>query len=296
MVWPEMNTSSPGTTALVVEGGSMRSIFSAGLLDGFLAHKFNPFDLYIGVSGGAFNLVTYLSGSQGTSLQLIQDMILHKNFVSYSRFFRGGHLLDLDWLVSSFFSKLRVRPDLFTNDARPLYVCVTDVATGNPVYIKASPQNIRNLLFASSSIPVVHRGFAIVNGRRVLDGGIAEGIPVAQAMQHGAQRIMVIRSRHRRYMKQDTFGHKYIRWKMREHPALLATMRRRIEIHSNSIALLRSPPENVQIVEICPPDDFSVRSFSRNKEILLKGYTTGIAAAQQAIEQWSAISGPGKVI
>jgi predicted patatin/cPLA2 family phospholipase len=223
-------------------------------------------------------------------------MILHKNFVSYSRFFQGGHLLDLDWLVSSFFSKPQIRPDIFTNDTRPLYVCVTDVATGNPVYIKTSRQNVRNLLFASSSIPVVHRDFAILNGRRVLDGGVAEGIPVAQAVRYGARRIMVVRSRHRQYMKQDTFAHKYIRWKMRRHPALLATIRRRIEIHSNSIALLRSPPGDVQIVEICPPDDFSVSSFSRNKDILLKGYSAGIAAAQKAIEQWESISKPEKLL
>lgn len=270
----------------------MRSIYSAGLLDGLLAHKFNPFDLYIGVSGGAFNLFSYLNGSQGISLQLIQDIALYKNIVSYSRFFRGGHLLDLDWLVTSLFSQPQIRPDVFNNNAVRLYICITDVTTGRPVYIKASQQNIQNLLLASCSMPVIRRDFALVNGRTVLDGGVAEGIPVARAIQYGARRIMVIRSRHRQHMKQDTLGHQYIRWKMRNYPTLLATMRRRIEIHGNSIALLRNPPEDVQIVEVCPPDDFSVNIFSRNKKCLLKGHSTGFAAALQVIEQWSAIAEP----
>ena len=268
----------------------MRSIYSAGILDGFLAHKFNPFDLYIGVSGGAFNLFSYLSGSQGISLKLIQDIALHKSFVSYSRFFCGGHLLDLDSLVASFFSHPQIRPDILNNSALRLYICITDVGTGKPVYIKASSHNIQNLLLASSSMPVIRRGHTLVNGKDVLDGGVAEGIPLAKAMHFGAKRIMVIRSRHRQYMKRDTFGHKYIRWKMRSYPALLATMRRRIEIHSNSISLLRNPPKNVQIVEVCPPDSFSVGSFSRNKKLLLQGYSTGFETAQQAIEQWSALS------
>ena len=54
--------------ALIVEGGAMRSVFSAGLLDGLLQQRFNPFDFYIGVSAGAYNIVVYLVGKSGLSL------------------------------------------------------------------------------------------------------------------------------------------------------------------------------------------------------------------------------------
>jgi predicted patatin/cPLA2 family phospholipase len=283
-----MNTSATRDTALIVEGGSMRSIFSAGVLDGFLARQFNPFDFYIGVSGGALNLVTYLNESHGKGLQLFQKLALDKNFINYARFFRGGHLIDLDWLVASLFSGEHIQLDTFYRSTRPLIVCVTSVTTGEPTYIEASPRNIQSLMKASCSLPLLYRGFPEVDNQAMTDGGVGDGIPVARAIQLGAKRIMVIRSRDKHYMKRDTLGHRYIRWKMRTRPALLASLKRRIEIYRDSIAVLRKPPDGVQIVEICPPEDFNLGRFSLDQQRLQKGYETGFAAAHIAIAQWIA--------
>lgn len=272
--------------ALIVEGGAMRSVFSSGLLDGFLEHNFNPFDFYIGVSAGAYNLTTYLAESQGKSLQVFLELSQDKNFISYSRFLRGGHLLDLDWL-----SKKGVLPPQ-TDLARtyqhnkPFIVCATDIETGQAVYLDTNPENLEASIKASIALPLVYREFPIANNRQMTDGGIADGIPVAEAIRRGARKIMVIRSRHISYKKIDTPGHRLTRWKLRKHTHLVKTMRERIKRFEDAIQLIRNPPIGIDIIEICPPDSFSVGRFCRNAEKLRTGYEYGLRQSTHCIQRW----------
>lgn len=265
----------------------MRSVFSAGLLDGFLAQEFNPFDFYIGVSAGASNLTAFLAGTPRKSLQIFQDFARRKEFISYWRFLRGGHLMDLDWLERMTYADSHVNLKAVFRHEEPLYICVTEVESGQAQFIKATPDNITGLIKASSALPVFYRGFPQINGRPMTDGGVAEGIPIAEAIRKGAKNIMVIRSRHQDYLKKDSLEHHFIRWKVRRHPALIATMRKRISIHADSIALLRNPPDGVNIVEVCPPDDFAVGRFNRNREQLSRGYELGLDASSDAIARWA---------
>lgn len=273
-------------SALIVEGGAMRSIFSAGLLDGFLERQFNPFDFYIGVSAGASNLLTYITEAPKKSRYIYQSLALRKEFISYSRFFRGGHLLDMDWLVRMAFAEIDRELKSVYDQAKPLYVCVTDVATGKAVYINPSMDALANVIKASAALPLLYREFPCIDGRPMTDGGVAQGIPVAEAIRMGAKRIMVIRSRHKHYMKKDTPGHKYIRWKMKSYPALQATMRQRISIHRESIALIRHPPPGVKIVEVCPAENYTISRFNRSRESLQLTYQLGLESANDAIRRW----------
>lgn len=84
--------------ALVVEGGGMRGAFTSGVLDAFLQQRFNPFDLYVGVSSGSTNVANYLAGQQGRTLTFYIDHSLRPEFIDYKRFFKGGDLLDLKWM------------------------------------------------------------------------------------------------------------------------------------------------------------------------------------------------------
>ena len=162
-------------TALIVEGGAMRSVFSAGLLDGFLDSKFNPFDFYIGVSGGAYNLATYMAGTPGKSLAVFLEFALHKNFISYFRFIRGGHLLDLDWLFNESLADNYLDVNAVFKPGKPLYVCTTKVSSGKPVYINTRPETLKNVIKASTALPLLYRGFPEINGIPMTDGGVADG-------------------------------------------------------------------------------------------------------------------------
>jgi predicted patatin/cPLA2 family phospholipase len=272
--------------ALVVEGGAMRSVFSAGLLDGFLERQFNPFDFYIGVSAGAFNLAAYLSGIPGKSLEVYQKLALDKAFISYWRFIRGGHLLDLDWLFETIPAASYLDQEAVYRPGKPFYVCASDVSTGEPAYINTTPENLERVMKASAALPLFYRNFPVIDGSPMTDGGVADGIPVAQAIRMGATRILVVRSRHKSYLKKDTLGHRFVRWKLRKFPTLVATMHQRVSLYEETISLIRNPPPGVKMIEVCPPEDFTIGRFNRRLEALLKGYQSGIEMAEDTIQKW----------
>jgi predicted patatin/cPLA2 family phospholipase len=270
---------------LVVEGGALRSVYSAGVLDGFLQQSFNPFELAIGVSAGASNLLFYLSGKKGQSIELFKQVAQHREFISYMRFLRGGHLLDMDWLFRQP-NILSIINDKNVNLRCPLIVGLTQVSNGTAVYKQCSHQNSLILLKASMSLPLLYRGFPVVSGRAMTDGGIADGIPIAEAIKRGARKIMLIRSRHQDYQKTDSAWHLFIRWKLRDQQALAETMRQRVAIHQQTCQLISQPPAGVKIIDICPPQTFAMGRFSRTKDDLMRGYRTGVEDSQRAIEQW----------
>lgn len=273
-------------SALVVEGGAMRSVFSSGLLDGLLRSGFDPFDFFIGSSGGAYNLAAYLAGRPGESLRIYTDYALRPGFISYRRFARGGHLLDLDWLLDTAMADGHLSAAAVASRGKPLVVVLTDVATGAPRFVEATESNLFELLKASAALPLVYRGFPVFEGRRVTDGGVAAGIPVREAIRRGARRILVVRSRPARYVKRDTPAHWLIRWRLRENERLVETMESRVAQFEASLRLIHSPPEGVRVVEVCPPDGFAAGRFARNRAELLRGYEAGTRAARHAISQW----------
>ena len=274
-------------SALVVEGGALRSIFSAGLLDGFLEQAFDPFDFYIGVSAGAFNLISYLSKAHGKSLELYKEVISSRDIISFIRFIKGGHLIDLDMIEELVFQNITLELSKIFQLNKPLYVCLTEVDTGNAIYVRTNEHNIRPTLKASASLPLFYRDFPRLENRLMSDGGMADGIPVIEAIRQGATNIMVIRSRHKEYMKKDTIIHRYIRWKLRNYPQLVATMEKRVEIFRETIAVINNPPKYVNIIEVCPPLDFNMGRFNTHYDNLMTGYKEGHRLSKSIIEQWN---------
>lgn len=285
----KLTHNKTGRYALVVEGGAMRSVFSAGVLDGFLFLQFNPFDLYFGVSAGAYNLLPYLAGISDASIRAYLELATSKQFINYRRFLSGGHLLDLDWLVQASLHKTDLNPRCLYYTSKPLIIPVTDVDTGQAVYIETNRENIEIAIKASMALPVVYRDFPLIEGRAMTDGGVADGIPVAEAIRRGATHILVIRSRPIDYIKRDSMWHKFIRWKLQGHPALVQTMRERVSRFEEAIALIRQPPSGIHILEICPPATFNSGRFNCHKEQLRAGYTIGVAEATSIMQRWQAL-------
>lgn len=273
-------------TVLIVEGGAMRSVFSAGLLDGFLKYNFNPFDYYIGVSAGASNLVAFSARDFGKSIHIYLTLATGSEFINFRQFLTGGHLLNLDWLCQNIFSQTYLSKTSTCYTDKPIYVCTTAIDTGTAVYTRLDNENIESLLKASMALPFLYKGFPDVNGQPMTDGGIAANLPLAEAIARGARRIMVVRSRHPSYVKKDSLGHQFIRWRLKHYPELVNTMQHRIQQHEETIRLINNPPPDVRIVDVYPPASFKLGRFCQDKHKLLGGYTAGLSAANAAINQW----------
>lgn len=274
-----------GEQVLIVEGGAMRSVFSAGLLDGFLQNSFDPFDAYLGVSAGACNLISFLAGEEGKNFKTYLQVAKSRRFINLPRFLCGGPLLDMRWLFDEVVLN-NINSTAPFRHGKPLLIGTTDVASGNAVYIRANPINVTDLLKASMSLPVLSTPSPTVNGRAMVDGGISDAIPVAEAIKMGAKKIMVVRSRPSNYVKRDTPMHQYIRWRVRHHPELAATLKKRVQKHLDTAQLLDNPPSGITVVDICPPADFYMGRFGQNQKWLVKGYQAGLKMASSVIDEW----------
>ncbi len=264
----------------------MRGVFSTGLLDGFLEARFNPFDLYIGVSSGSTNLAAYLADMKGRNYRIYIDFSLRPEFMDYARFLRGGHLIDLDWLWEITIREIRLDLPKIYSRGKPVIVVLTDVETGQPVYKATEAGNLEHVIMASSAVPLFYRHYPEVDGHPMTDGGVTDAIPVREAIRRGARRIMVIRSRRKDYLKSEGLPEYVMRWYVRRYPMLRNAMAGVIKRYNETVALLRTPPDGVSIIEICPPENFRVSRLCRDLTILEEGYGQGRALAAEAIARW----------
>lgn len=266
-------------TALVVEGGAMRGIFAAGVLDAFLAQGRTAFDHCIGVSAGAVNLAAFLAGQRGRNHSVITDYSCRPEFISLARFVRGGHWLDLDWLWAITIRECRLDLARFAANPVPLTVVATRVSDGQAAYLKGNAAELEQQIKASCSVPLVYRDFVRIGGEAMTDGGVADSIPVHHAYEQGARDITVVLSRPFGYRKRAPRMPALHRYLLRETPALARASLSRHQSYNDAIDFIRQPPADCRIRVIVPPAGFRVGRMTTDKGRLEQGYQMGWQAA-----------------
>ncbi len=267
--------------ALVVEGGAMRGIFAAGVLDELIkAHHF-PYAFCLGVSAGATALAAYLSGQVGRTYRVITDISCRKEFISFPRFLRGGHWLDLDWLWPVSLTELPFDMDTLWQRQIPLVIVTTRVSDGVACYYDAAahPDSVMTIAKASCSVPLAYRHFILLDGEAHTDGGVADSIPVIEAYRRGARQITVVLSRPWGYRKRVNRYPWLLKQLLREHPALVSAMLKRHEQYNATLDFITSPPRDCQIRVLTPPPEFTVGRLTRSLVHLQRGYDQGVQAA-----------------
>ena len=270
-------------TALVVEGGGMRGIFAAGVLDCFLENKFDPFDIYIGASAGACNLASHLGKQHGRNYRCYTDYMLRPDFFSFKKYLKGGHYMDLDW----FWDYVTEVEPLNTKNAskKDFYVTVTNVQTGEAEYLRASVENLFDSLKASSAVPLMYRKNIQIEGKNYIDGGVADPIPVEEAYRQGARRIMVIRSQPDGYNKKSFIESELIPLLFQQYPCLKKALRNRESRYNEQLNYIKNPPTDAEVMELCPSVLHSGRT-TKEKTPLDMDYTEGKRSGLTAIEDW----------
>ncbi len=272
-------TEPGGQRALVVEGGAMRGIFAAGVLDGFHDLGYQPFDFCLGVSVGSTNLAAWLAGQRGRNHKVMTDYSCRPQFISFPRFLTGGHWFDLDWLWEITIREIRLDLHRFASQPLPLYVVVTRVVDGTAAYTLATSENLEQLLKASCSVPLIYRAYPVVAGEPLTDGGVADAIPVIRAYQMGARDITVILSHPWGYRKPPARAGWLTRLLLKKTPALAEAIINRAERYNRSLDFISQPPEDCRIRVVAPPPDFAVTRLTTDQAKLQEGYRMGLAAA-----------------
>lgn len=272
------------SSALVVEGGAMRGIFAAGVLDAFLANEHMPYAFTVGVSAGSTNLIGYLAGDYGRNYRVITDHARRPEFISWRRFLRGGHLCDVRWLWRQSYQDIWLNLERYQRQNIPLWVATTAIRSGEPRYYRINGDNLHDVFTASCSIPLAYRDYPEVDGEPMTDGGIVDSIPVQWAYEQGARDITVILSRPHGFRKRPARFTGLLRPLLGQHPGLYEAVRRRAVRYNNTLDFIDSPPAGCRIRIIAPPPDFPVSRLTTRLEKLERGYRQGITAGKVFLE------------
>jgi len=258
----------------------MRGIFSAGVLNAFGRTRFDPFDMYIGVSAGACNLASHLAGQNDRNYDINITYSTSPRFINPGRFLLGGHYMDLDWLwdvtireyrldLKALFSKLE-------NQDKRFIVVATSMESGKALYLEPDEYTLEHYLKVSSSLPILYRKILEVGAERATDGGIADSIPVIEACRRGASDITVIRSRPSEYVKKKS-GMQFVFSRIfKEYPHLINAYRTRADAYMKAVDFINKPPEGVRIHEIAIPYWVTIGRTTRNRKVLDTAYRLGM--------------------
>jgi predicted patatin/cPLA2 family phospholipase len=282
-----------GKRALIIEGGAMRGIFAAGVLDAFIDADYFPFDFVIGVSAGSTNGIGYLAGDRGRSYEILTNHALRPDFMSFARYARGGHLCDVNWLWHQSRRDVSLSVDTYLQRGTPLWVVTTSVRTGHPLYHQVTADNVDDVFPASCAMPVVFKDYPQVNGEPMSDGGLGDSLPVIEAYKRGARDITLLRS------VPATFRQERIRFPgmlkplLAEHPRLLAAVTGRDRKYNRALDFAANPPPDCRVQQIAPPEEFAIGRFTRVLSKLNEGYQQGLHAGRAHYE--SAVNLPDPV-
>lgn len=188
-------------TGLVLEGGAMRGIYTAGVLDVFMEHKIT-FDGVIGVSAGAIHGCSYVAGQKGRSIRYYRKYSRDKRFMSFYSLIRTRDIVGEKFC----YHEIPERLDPFDHEAflksdTDFYVTCSNVETGKPEYIKVTNMLEEvDLVRASASMPYVSR-IVSFKGKKLLDGGCTDSIPVRAFQKLGYDKCVAVLTRDEKYRK-----------------------------------------------------------------------------------------------
>ena len=277
-------------TGLVLEGGAMRGMFTAGVLDAFLAAGVKA-DEVVGVSAGALFGVNYLSGQRGRAVRYNKRFNGDKNYMGLRPLLKEGNLFSTAYAYDLVPRKLDPFDDeTFQNSGVPFFAVVTDVDTGEARYVRIkSVFEQMDVLRASGSMPFVSRPVEW-QGRRYLDGGIADSIPFQWMAARDCDRLIVVLTREEGYRKTPMNG-AVLRLLGRKYPAIARRLAARHTDYNRAREELERRRAEGRAFVIRPSVKTPIRRIESDPEKLQQVYDLGVAdgqAALPALQAWLA--------
>ncbi|MBV7506809.1 patatin family protein [Bacillus sp. sid0103] len=269
---------------LVLEGGGMRGVYTAGILEYFLESQlFFPY--VIGVSAGACNAASYLSKQKGRNKTVTIEYASDPRYISWKNYFRNRQFFGMDFIFDEIPNKhVPYHYDVFYNSPTEFVVGATDCLTGKPVYYKKKDygNDLLTVLRASSSLPFIAPEVRFKD-KVLLDGGISDPIPIKKAQQDGFTKNIVILTRNKGYMKKPSKLHFLVDRKYPGYKGLQHSLRNRYQIYNETVEYLNKEEETGNVLIIRPTKPLKVGRMERNPGRLEELYNQGYEDARSAM-------------
>lgn len=269
-------------TGLVLEGGGVRGIYTAGVLDVFMEHGLS-FDGVIGVSAGAIHGCSYLSGQKGRSIRYYRKYVSDPRFMSWRSWIRTGDVVGADFCYHELPDRLDVYDyEAFLRNPTPFYIVCTDLETGKPAYIRLTDMRAQiEYLRASASLPYFSR-IVELDGHKYLDGGCSDSIPLEAFQRLGYGRSVVILTRDAAYRKSPELralpGLVY-----RRYPAFAETLLTRHTMYNRQTEYVEACVQDGSAFVIRPSKPLEIGRLEKDPEKVQQVYGQGRADAESAL-------------
>ena len=268
-------------SGLVLEGGGMRGVFTCGVLDNFMDRGIR-FPYTIGVSAGACNGLSFMSHQRGRAKYSNIDLLEKYRYIGFRHLLTKRNIMDFKLLFETFPNE--IIPYDYERYARceeRYEMVTTSCETGKACYFeeKHSPSRIIDIVRASSSLPFVCP-IANVDDRPMLDGGIADSIPLLRAQELGFDNNVVVVTRNRGYRKEDkpAFVPPFF---YRKYPKVREAIRNRNFLYNEQLSLVEQLEDEGKLTVIRPESPIVVNRMERDTAKLLNLYDEGYECASK---------------
>ena len=271
-------------TGLVLEGGGMRGLFTAGVMDVLMEHGIR-FDGIVGVSAGATFGCNYKSQQPGCVLRYNIRFKDEPRYMGLRSLLRTGDLVGAEFSYHTMPNELDVLDrDTFRRDPTEFHVVCTDAETGQPVYHRIDDMDDveADWIRASASMPIVSRPVSL-DGRLLLDGGISDSIPLRYFEGLGFLRNVVVLTQPKGFYKQRTKLMPLFHLFMRRYPAIIRAMSRRHLMYNDELSYLEEQEQKGHIVIVYPQDTLPIGRTEQDETKMRRVYAMGRLKAEEML-------------
>lgn len=268
-------------------GGGMRGIYAAGVLDRCMAVGIQ-FDLCIGISAGAGNLISYVCGQKGRNYKYYIEYCQRNEYASVGNFFKHGCYIDLDYIYGTLskaggenpidYPKLMASP-------KEWIAVATDAQTGQARYFGKEDlhQDDYAAVMASCTIPIACKPRK-VEGRTYFDGALADPVPVKLAFEKGCDKVVLILTKPETDVRTSKQDDKLVRLMKRKYPKAAQDLHQRADTYNAGVALAKEYRKKGKVLILSPKDTCGVDTLCKDvksmKLLYGKGYVDAAAIRQ----------------
>lgn len=270
-------------SGLVLEGGAMRGLFTAGVIDVWMTAGIT-FDGLVGVSAGACFGCNYKSRQPGRVIRYNKRLAKDPRYCSWRSLLKTGDLFNVDFCYREI--PFELDPfDVAAYEANPMefHLSVTDCATGKPVYRRLDRADAEAFRWiqASASMPLVSRPVAI-GGHEYLDGGLSDGIPLAYFERMGFERNVVVTTRPHGYRKFASWKVALTKVFLRRYPAVYRALATRHEWYNRTLEYIDRRVADGAALLVCPEAPLPIARVCHDPEAMQRVYDLGKAAGERS--------------
>ncbi len=274
-------------TGIVLEGGGVRGIYTAGVLDIFMEEGLS-FHGVIGVSAGAVHGCSYLSNQKGRGLKYYLEYCGDYRFMSIKNWIKTGNVVDTQFSYHDIPEKLVPYDyEAFKENKTPFYAVCANLETGESEYMQITDMFSQiDILRASASLPYFSK-IVDFDGKKLLDGGCTDAIPLKAFQKMGYEKNVVVLTRPQGYIKKPEMkGLEKLVY--RKYPNFVKALQIRHQVYNQTIAEIEKAEKAGGIFVIRPSQTLPASRMEHNPEKIQATYNIGAEDARKNMEKLKA--------